>query len=165
MSRMQSISECSLVPIVRVLKMVPTTAMRRIVPRWSKNSLQQNTQVISRQTSNSTYQESVIVRRKKLKILNDGTILWSHTVKKRTKVHSKYSVYRRKVLDQNAESWFFFSMYFHCEFGSASAPHPDRNPSEVQICKLLYPAIYRVAAIFPERFQCFTVALKNNLCY
>ncbi len=25
--------------------------------------------------------------------------------------------------------------------------------------------VYRVAAIFPERFQCFTVALKNNLFY
>ncbi len=35
----------------------------------------------------------------------------------------------------------------------------------LKLCVYSSSHIYRVAAIFPERFQCLTVALKNNLFY
>jgi hypothetical protein len=38
----------------------------------------------------------------------------------------KFTANNQYVLDQNAESWFLFSIYFHCGFGSASVTRPRR---------------------------------------
>jgi hypothetical protein len=37
--------------------------------------------------------------------------------------------------------------------------------AEMGLQKESMGCMYRVAAIFPEQFQCFTLALKNNLFY
>jgi hypothetical protein len=51
---------------------------------------------------------------------------------------------------------------------SASSPADPKIVSEdTNKCQSLNSllVLYRVAAIFPERFHCFTVALRNSLLY